>query len=96
MTVINSRPANNPTSLSGFLRGCRRWLLRQPSRRLRLCESLALGEKRFVAVVQFEKLRYLVGGTGSSITMLSQLPDSTELADGTEDSPAGKGLSCVS
>jgi flagellar biogenesis protein FliO len=54
----------------------RSWLLRRPGRQLRLCESLSLGEKRLVAVLQFEGQRYLVGATGSSITLLSKLPDS--------------------
>jgi flagellar biogenesis protein FliO len=49
-------------------------LPRRPQRKLRLCESLALGEKRLVAVVQFEDLRFLVGSTGSSMTLLSPLP----------------------
>lgn len=52
------------------------WLHRRPQRKLRLVESVGLGEKRFVAVMQFEHLRYLIGGTGSSIALLSQLPDS--------------------
>jgi flagellar biogenesis protein FliO len=56
---------------------CRSQLRRRPVRKLRLCESLTLGEKRFLAVVQFEHLRYLVAGTGSSLTLLSQLPDGT-------------------
>jgi flagellar biogenesis protein FliO len=49
---------------------------------LRLCESLPLGERRFVAVVEFEKTRFLVGGTSSSLVLLSRLRS----ADGrTED-----------
>jgi flagellar biogenesis protein FliO len=54
----------------------RAWILRRPARQLRLCESLSLGEKRLVAVLQFEGQRYLVGATGASITLLSKLPDS--------------------
>ena len=44
-------------------------------KRLRLCESLPLGERRFVAVVEFEASRFLVGGTASSLVLLSRLPD---------------------
>jgi flagellar biogenesis protein FliO len=62
-------------SISAALRRWRGWLRQHPKRKLRLCETLALGEKRFVAVVQFEQMRYLLGGTGASITLLSQLPD---------------------
>lgn len=50
-------------------------LRRRAPRRLRLCESLALGERRFVAVVEFEAERFLVGGTPSSMVLLSRLAD---------------------
>ena len=50
----------------------RAWRTRR-QRRLRLCETLALGEKRFLAVVAFEQQEFLVGGTGSTITLLTQL-----------------------
>jgi flagellar biogenesis protein FliO len=50
-----------------------RWRSRSP-RTLRLCESLNLGERRFVAVVQFEQQRFLIGGTGNSVVLLSSLP----------------------
>jgi flagellar biogenesis protein FliO len=53
-----------------------RWLFggRRPPRALRLCESLALGERRFVAVVQFGRQRFLVGGTAASLSLLAELP----------------------
>jgi hypothetical protein len=54
---------------------------RRAPKRLRLCESLPLGERRFVAVVQFEKTRFLVGGTSSSLVLLSRLQDSAARAD---------------
>lgn len=60
--------------VSTLLRTLRGLLRRTPQRKLRLCESLGLGEKRLIAVVQFETTRYLVGATGSSITLLGQLP----------------------
>jgi len=50
-------------------------LSRRTPRRLRLCESLPLGERRFVAVVEFEAARFLVGGTPSSVVLLSRLAD---------------------
>jgi len=67
-----------------------RWDLRQSARalwrrllrlshrtpqRLRLCESLPLGEHRFVAVVEFEQSRFLIGGTSASLALLSRLED---------------------
>jgi hypothetical protein len=50
----------------------RRLSQRRP-RRLRLCESLPMGEHRFVAVVEFERSRFLVGGTTSSLVLLARL-----------------------
>ncbi|SRR5258708_5154237 len=46
---------------------------RRTPRRLRLCESLPLGERRFVAVIEFEQSRFLVGGTSSSLVLLADL-----------------------
>jgi hypothetical protein len=57
-------------------------LSRRTPKRLRLCESLALGERRFVAVVEFEAERFLVGGTPSSLVLLSRLTDAGEQHDG--------------
>ena len=47
-------------------------------RRLRLCESLPLGERRFVAVVEFEQSRFLVGGTSGSLVLLARLENNAE------------------
>jgi flagellar biogenesis protein FliO len=47
-------------------------------RRLRLCESLPLGERRFVAVVEFERSRFLVGGTSGSLVLLATLGNERE------------------
>jgi flagellar biogenesis protein FliO len=54
---------------------------RRAPRRLRLCESLPLGERRFVAVVEFEAERFLVGGTPSSMVLLSRLADGRRQED---------------
>ena len=47
-------------------------------RRLHLCEALALGEKRFVAVIEFETQRFLVGGGAASVTLLARLGESSD------------------
>ena len=52
-------------------------LSRRSPKRLRLCESLPLGERRFVAVVEFDEARFLVGGTPSSLVLLSRLQDAS-------------------
>jgi flagellar biogenesis protein FliO len=48
----------------------------RPGKSLKLHESLPLGERRFVAVVEFEQERFLIGGTSSSVVLLSRLADS--------------------
>ena len=55
----------------------RRWRTR-PVRQLRLCETLALGERRFLAVVEFGPHKFLIGGTGNSVVMLARLPATAE------------------
>jgi hypothetical protein len=59
-------------------RFCRRlWNLGQAMpRSLRLCESLSLGERRFVAVVEFDGEQFLVGGTASTLMLLARLGNS--------------------
>jgi Flagellar biosynthesis protein, FliO len=68
----------SPSPLGRFLPRRAWWqrivcLGRRPARRLRLCESLALGERRFVAVIEFEQSRFLVGGTSASLVLLARL-----------------------
>jgi flagellar biogenesis protein FliO len=45
---------------------------------LRLCETLSLGEKRFVAVIQFETQQFLVGGSARSVNLLARLGESPD------------------
>jgi len=47
--------------------------MRRRQKKLHLRETLSLGEKRFLAVVEFERHAFLVGGTGSSIALLARL-----------------------
>ena len=69
--------------------GERVWRLGQRApRRLRLCESLPLGDRRFLAVVEFEAERFLVGGTASSVVLLSRLAGRGRKAGQGEDGPA--------
>ncbi len=50
-------------------------LSRRAPHRLHLAESLPLGERRFVAVIEFEQARFLLGGTSSSLVLLARLSD---------------------
>ena len=43
------------------------------ARQLRLCETLPLGERRFVSVVQFEEQKFLIGSAANSVVLLTRL-----------------------
>jgi flagellar biogenesis protein FliO len=47
-------------------------------RRLRLCEMLSLGEKRFVAVVEYGQEKFLLAGTPQNISLLKRLNPNSE------------------
>ena len=49
--------------------------VRRPRKQLSVSETAALGDRRFVSVIQFERRRFLIGSSPSSVTLLSRLPD---------------------
>jgi flagellar biogenesis protein FliO len=49
-------------------------------RRLRLCEMLPLGEKRFVAVVEYGTQKFLLAGTPQTISLLRYLDANSDKA----------------
>jgi hypothetical protein len=53
----------------------------QAKKRLRVCESVSLGEKRFIAVVQVDGEQFLVGGSSSSVSTLAHLEQPREFSD---------------
>jgi hypothetical protein len=64
---------------SDFLKRGRRWLAARRfwgvrrERQLRLCENLALGERRFLSVIECGRQRFLVGGSPNSLVVLAEL-----------------------
>jgi flagellar biogenesis protein FliO len=66
--------------------------MRRRERSLRVCETLSLGERRFLIVVQFERQRFLIGATSQSISLLQRLDDRHALSQGPEDSAPGVSL----
>lgn len=44
------------------------------NRAMQLCETLALGDRRFLLLVRVEGQKFLVGAAGSSISLLAQIP----------------------
>jgi hypothetical protein len=59
----------------------RRLKTQQAKKRLRVCESVSLGEKRFIAVVQVDGEQFLVGGSSSSVSTLAHLEQPREFSD---------------
>ncbi len=55
---------------------------------LKVIETLAVGEKRSVAVIQLGDKCFLIGNTPHQITLLSQLEDSFSMAAEPEKAPA--------
>jgi hypothetical protein len=53
----------------------RRGGIMRPHKALAVRETVALGDRRFVSVIQFERQRFLIGCGSSSVTLLAQLPD---------------------
>ncbi len=48
---------------------------RSKGRALSVRETAALGDRRFISVIQFESQRFLVGSSPGSVTLLAHLPD---------------------
>lgn len=69
---------------------CRPWGARR-QRQLRLCENLALGERRFLSVVECGQQRFLVGGSANSVAVLAELAGGAALPrKDSEDVPTYK------
>ena len=49
--------------------------VRRRERALQLCETLPLGERRFLIVVRFEGRRFLIGATNQSISLIERLDE---------------------
>ena len=60
--------------------GARKIQVRQNKKRLRVCETVPLGDKRFVAVIQVDDQQFLLGGSSNSITLLAQLEKPADFA----------------
>ena len=61
-----------------FTRLCSSVSVRRSERKLRLCETLSFGEKRFIAVVEYEHSKFLVAGTPKCISLLQRLDGNPE------------------
>lgn len=66
------------TAITRFFRSLWRLVLHRAGaeqKKLSIRGTAALGEHRFVSVIQFEQQRFLVGCSATSVTLLAQLPD---------------------
>lgn len=56
-------------------------LMRGVPRRLRVAETVSLGEKRFVSILQVDGEQFLVGGSSSNVVLLAKLEAKAEAAE---------------
>jgi flagellar biogenesis protein FliO len=62
------------TALTYVLNLGRKVSVTRRKKNIQLCETLSLGDKRFLAVVLVEQQKFLVGGAGNSVALLAKLP----------------------
>jgi flagellar biogenesis protein FliO len=55
--------------------------MRGVPRRLRVAETVSLGEKRFVSILQVDGEQFLVGGSSSNVVLLAKLEAKAEAAE---------------
>jgi flagellar biogenesis protein FliO len=84
--VPSASPAERAPKQSSLLSRVWSWFLSRYKltsvKRLRLSETLPLGEKRFVALVSVEGREFLIGGGASGVSLLAQLGKSAESGKG--------------
>ena len=76
-------------TLGVHLRSAWSWLERRRSahfaaRRLHVTETLSLGEKRFVSIIEVDGTQYLIGGSAENVQLLTRLEahEAIDLTDG--------------
>lgn len=82
-SAVLEQPSRMPVAAilknaSGYLRAGWKWLeskrtLQLSSRRLRVAESISLGEKRSVSIVQVDGAQFLIGCSTGSVQLLAVL-----------------------
>ena len=63
------------------------------SKRLRVAETVSLGEKRFVALIRVEDCEFLIGGGSSGVSLLTQLGKSPGVANALPSQVGDEGAS---
>lgn len=92
--IADQAPQHNKSTGSKFAAFVSRCFsmatVRRRERRLHVCETLSLGEKRFIAVVEYDRQKFLLAGTPQNISLLHRLDECTAKAGHTsppESSP---------
>lgn len=72
--------------IAGQFRSMCRWIsgkyvAQRQARRLKVSETVSLGEKKFVSILQVDGTQFLVGGTANSITLLATIDGNSNFAD---------------
>jgi flagellar biogenesis protein FliO len=57
---------------------------------MRIAETIPLGEKRFVALLTVDGREFLIGGSASSVSLLSQWNSSTETPASGKQKPGAR------
>jgi len=55
--------------------------VRRAPRQLRVAESVSLGEKRIVAVIEYQGQKFLVGGGSASVNLLARLGEGADFSE---------------
>lgn len=84
--VVETVPSSTQTELcrastSRVLFNASRWIARawksrsfaQRTRRLQITETVSLGEKRFVSIINVDGVSFLIGSSAHSVTLLAKL-----------------------
>jgi hypothetical protein len=82
--VLRPEPSAAKRSVHTGLARAWAWLhtkyVQTATKRLRVAETVSLGEKRFVSIVSIEGREFLIGGGTSGVTLLAQLGPAQEQA----------------
>ena len=49
-------------------------------KRMRVCESVSLGDKRFVAIVRVDSQNFLLGGSSANVSLLAKLSEADKFS----------------
>jgi flagellar biogenesis protein FliO len=83
--IAEPSPQNNKTMSSKIAAVVGRFFSRAAARRrecrLHVCETLSLGEKRFLAVVEYDRQKFLLAGTPQNISLLQRLDEGAGKSD---------------